>query len=221
MKSGSEKEIKLLIFDLDGTLADTIWSIREAVNLAMVKNGYPERSYDEVRLAIGNGARKLISRSMPSDAAADESTLKKVYTEYEEYYDETYIHCTCCYDGMLEALIELKGRGYTVAVLSNKQDKYVKPLARSLAPNIVSLAMGQTELPIKPDPTAPTFIARTLGFENGECAFIGDSEVDVETAKNAGMVSVACSWGYRSKELLASMSPDYLIDEPKALTEIF
>ena len=216
------KNIRLLIFDLDGTLADTIDSIREGVNMAMVKYGFPERSYEEVRLAIGNGARELIRLSMPKDAAADASAVDRVFADYNYFYGITYPHCDRCYDGMLEALVELKSRGYMIAILSNKQDVYVKALAESLFPKgMIASAMGQTELPKKPDPTVPLMMAKELGFTSEQTAFIGDSEVDILTAKNAGMLSVGCPWGYRGRAALMDASADIILASPSALTSVF
>lgn len=214
--------IGLLIFDLDGTLADTIESIREGVNLAMQKYGYPERSYEEVRLAIGNGARELIRLSMPADASADGAQVDRVFADYNEFYGQTYAHCDRCYDGILESLLTLKKRGYTIAVLSNKQDVYVKALAQSLLPEgLVSLAAGQTDLPKKPDPTVPLMMAKQLGFSPVETAFIGDSEVDMLTARNARMMAVGCSWGYRERALLIQSGADCVLDCAKDLLALF
>ncbi len=218
----AEERIKLLIFDLHGTLADTIESIREGVNLAMRKYGYPERSYEEVRLAIGNGARELIRLSMPAEAAADGALVDRVFADYNVFYGQTYAHCDCCYDGILESLRMLKARGYTLAVLSNKQDVYVKALVASLFPEgMIALAAGQTDLPKKPDPTVPLMMAEQLGFTPNEVAFIGDSEVDIATAQNAGMLAVGCSWGYRERTLLRESGADVLLDEPCELIELF
>ncbi|MBR2353782.1 MAG: HAD family hydrolase [Clostridia bacterium] len=215
-------EIRLLIFDLDGTLADTIESIRDGVNLAMRKYGYPERSYEQVRDAIGNGARELIRRSMPEAAAADRALVDRVFADYHVFYGETYANCRTCYEGIPEALATLKDRGYTLAVLSNKQDVYVKALVKSFFPKgWISHAEGQTEKPKKPDPTVPLEIAERLGFSPAETAFIGDSEVDVATARNARMTAVACSWGYRDRSLLSECAPDYLLDSVSELIEIF
>ena len=213
---------RLLIFDLDGTLADTIESIREDVNLAMRKYGFPERSYEEVREAIGNGARNLIYRSMPTEKAEDGELVGRVFFDYHAFYGQTFAHCDHCYDGIVEALCELKRRGYTIAVLSNKQDEYVRALVKNLIPEgVVSVAMGQTELPKKPDPTVPLLIAAGLGFAPAETAFIGDSEVDVQTGLNAGMVTVGCSWGYRPRSLLVQTGAHAVLDQPTELLKLF
>ena len=214
--------IKLLILDLDGTLADTIESIREGVNIAMNKYGYPERNYDEVRRAIGNGARELIRLSMPAPERSDAELVDRVFRDYHAAYGDTYTHCTECYEGIPESLLTLKERGYTLAVLSNKQDVYVKELVKILLPEgLIASAAGQTDLPKKPDPTVPLMIASELGFAPSETAFIGDSEVDVLTGKNAGMLTVGCSWGYRDREVLVDSSADFVLDRPSELVEIF
>ena len=218
----ANQPIKLLIFDLDGTLADTIDSIREGVNLAMKKYAFPERSYEEVRLAIGNGARELIRLSMPVEFSVDGDLVDRVLADYHDFYGQTYIHCRSCYDGILETLLCLKERGYTLAVLSNKQDFYVKALVRELLPEgLISYAAGQTDLPKKPDPTVPLMIASSLGFSPAQTAFIGDSEVDIQTALNAGMLSVGCAWGYRERALLIEAGAHAVLDCACELTDLF
>ena len=218
----AKKRIKLLIFDLDGTLADTIESIREGVNLAMDQYGYPRRSYEEVRRAIGNGARELIRLSMPTEAAADGALVDRVFADYNDFYGQTYTHCDRCYDGIPESLGTLRERGYTLAVLSNKQDVYVKALVKALLPEgMIALAAGQTELPKKPDPTVPLMMAERLGFTPDEVAFIGDTEVDLATARNARMMAVGCSWGYRERAMLLNEGADVLLDKPCELIELF
>ena len=213
---------KLLIFDLDGTIADTIYSIRDAVNLTMRKYGFPERTYEQTRDAIGNGARQLIYLSMPDDKRGDSELIDRVLADYDAFYGQTYDRVEDCYDGMEHALRTLRARGYTLAVLSNKQDEYVKKIMAYLFEKDFFIeAQGQTELPRKPDPTVPLMIASAAGVLAEECAFIGDSDVDVLTGKNAGMATVACSWGYRPRELLLECGADFLIDEPGELLDIF
>ena len=211
----------LLIFDLDGTLADTIAGIRDGVNLAMEKYGYPSRSYEEIRLAIGNGARLLIQRSMPKEVAENEKLVDRVLTDYDALYETTYANCEV-YEGMRETLTTLKKRGYTLAVLSNKQDYYVKEMTWALfGKELFSFVAGQTDLPKKPNPTVPLMIAEQFGFSARECVFIGDSEVDVKTAQNAGMTAVSCSWGYRERDLLIAAGTQAGGDRPLELTELF
>lgn len=218
----SPRAIRLLILDLDGTLADTIGSIRDGVNLAMNRYGYPERSYEDIRCAIGNGARELIRRSMPAEAAADGALVDRVFADYHECYGETYLHCDTCYEGIMESLTALKAKGYTLAVLSNKQDVYVKGLVRALFPEgLISYAEGQTEKPKKPDPTVPLEIAARLGFAPSQTAFLGDSEVDVKTALNAGMLAVGCAWGYRDAALLVETGAQVLLERPSEIAELF
>lgn len=222
MLTVDKSRIGLLIFDLDGTLADTIWSIRDGVNMSLKKYGFPERSYEEIRLAIGNGARELIRLSVPEQVRGDASLVNRVFSGYEEAYGKTFRSCDRCYDGMLDALTCLRSRGYRIAVLSNKQDAYVKELVKILLPEGMSeISMGQTELPRKPDPTVPLMIAKELGFESSNTAFIGDSEVDILTGKNAGMLTVGCAWGYRGGKLLSDVGADTVIDKPSELEKTF
>ena len=211
---------RLLIFDLDGTIADTIYSIRDGVNMAMDKYGFPKRSYEEIRQAIGNGARELIRLSLPEEKREDAALIDGVFKDYDRFYGVTYANIDGCFPYMSEAIHTLKNRGYIIAVLSNKQDAYVKKIISLLFPDgTVSYAEGQTERPRKPDPTVPLMIADFFGCSPDECVFIGDSEVDVTTAKNAGMMSVGCSWGYRPKDVLAGA--DVIIDSASELTNLF
>ena len=215
--------IKLLIFDLDGTIADTIDAIANGLNLTMRNYGYPTHNYEAVREMVGNGARNLVRRACPTGSFDNnEAFFEEVYQNYCDMYAVTYLDTKSGYDGMCEAMRELKKRGYTLAVLSNKQDPYTKGIVAQLFPDdTISFVQGQTELPLKPDPTVPLLISSTLGFEPYEVAFIGDSDVDVKTGKNSGFTSVAVSWGYRDKEALKSLEPDYILDSPEELLNIF
>ena len=210
----------LLIFDLDGTIADTIYSIRDGVNMAMDKHGFPRRDYEQIRQAIGNGARELIRLSIPENRRNDDALIDTVLRDYNVFYEATYTNIDGCYPHMSEAIHTLKDRGYIIAVLSNKQDAYVKKIIALLFPDgTVSYAEGQTERPRKPDPTVPLMIAKEFGCSPDECVFIGDSEVDVATAKNAGMKSVGCSWGYRSIDALSDA--DLIINDANELIRLF
>lgn len=213
--------VRALIFDLDGTLADTVSAIRDAVNDTMRTYGYPEKTYEQVLRAIGNGARMIVRRCMPASEAEDETRVSRVLATYDLAYAKTYLHTRECYEGMRETVRELVARGYRLAVLSNKQDAYVKGLVEQLFPDgEFELVVGQTALPTKPDPTVPSLIAHQLCVDLHECAMIGDSAVDVQTAKNAGMMSVGCSWGYGGRASLETAGADVIIDTPAGLTEL-
>ena len=214
--------IKALIYDLDGTLADTLPSLCQAINMTMDHYGAPLRTCEDVRLAIGNGARMLVKRLLPDALSNHEDKVTEALLYYNARYAETYTAADC-YDGIQDAVTALCRRGYTSAVLSNKPDKYTVALCRILFPeNTFALTQGQQEgVPTKPDPTAPLSIAARLGVRPEECAFIGDSEVDIRTAKNAGMMSVGCAWGYRSADDLRAEGADAVIDTPDQLLTLF
>ncbi len=212
----------LLIFDLDGTLADTIWSIRDAVNRTLIAYNMPQRSYEEIRLAIGNGARELIRRSVSAEAREDEALLDRIFLDYDRNYGETCDRIESGYPGISEALSALHQRGYTMAVLSNKQDALVRRVVEVLFPkNWFAAVVGQTDLPRKPAPDVPLMIAEKLGFLPGESFFIGDSEVDIQTAQNAGMTSIGCAWGYRGYEALRKAGADRILENPRELSGVF
>lgn len=212
----------LLIFDLDGTLVDTLPTIAKAINLCAKKFGFPERSLDEVRLAVGNGVGVLLQRTMPSDAMSDRERREEIKRYFDICYEQTQAELDSCYDGVAEALRSFHRDGYALAVLSNKPDKLVKMIVKNLFPDgIISVAMGQTDLPRKPDPAVPLMIAESFGVSADSTYFIGDSEVDVLTGRNAGMKTVAVSWGFRERRVLEEAEPDVIIDSSEELVNYF
>lgn len=223
VKGHPRMKFKAIIFDLDGTLADTIEAIRDAINLTMQQYGYPQHTYEEIREYIGNGAKNLVLRSMPAEAARDAEQHERVFLTYQDNYDKGHLATDRCYDGIPALIAALHASGVRLSVLSNKQDRHVQGLIAQLFPaGEFSVIMGQLDhLPKKPDPTVPLMIAEQLGVKPSECAFIGDSEVDILTAQNSGFASVAVSWGFRSRCDLEKSSPDIIIDHPSQLLEIF
>ena len=211
----------LIIFDLDGTLAYTIDDITTAVNGMLTRLGYKNRTKTEVLKFINNGARELIRRALPKNVQDSELIIDTALALYEEEYAICYCEKTVPYDGIIEMLRALKKKGYKLAVLSNKQDAYVKKIVDLLFEDgFISYAQGQRQdLPKKPDPTAPRMIAELFAVDTDDCAFIGDSEVDVLTAKNADMTAIGCSWGYRPAESLTDA--DVIANDPRELDEIF
>ena len=213
---------KLLIFDLDGTLANTLHTIRDAVNMCMKHFGYPMLDIERVKENVGNGVRVLIKKSLPEGVAENDDEIDRVLEYFRGCYLQTHDDIDGCYDGLLEVVYKLRDRGHELAVLSNKPDALVKGIIKKLfRDGTFAVAMGQTELPRKPHPEVPLMIANRLGFVIEDAYFIGDSEVDIRTAKNAGMHSVAVSWGFRDRVVLENESPDTIVDIPGQLLELF
>lgn len=213
--------IKALIFDLDGTLADTIPAITQAVNMTLDNLGYPNRSEAEIRSFIGQGPRHLIAESLPSDKK-DPQTIENALSIYNTMYAKTYMQTDKLYDGIEEAILELS-KHYKIAVLSNKQDEYVKALVNQLLPSgICQLAYGsQNGVPAKPQPTLALKLAEELSLPPYECMLIGDSEIDIMTAENAGFDILSVSWGYISKTKLLFKGAQDILDSPFDLVEYF
>ena len=204
--------IKALIFDLDGTLADTIDDIGWAVNRMLSENGFPTLERADHLANINNGAFQLIRRSLPEQYREDETFVRARLKEYEKWYSQHYAVDTYAYEGVTEALTVLAEKGYKLSILSNKQDSYVKSIAEKLFANIpFTCAWGQSDLPTKPNPTSALMVAEKMGVLPCETAFIGDSQVDITTAKNAEMHPVGVNWGYRPAEQLISEGAKLII----------
>ena len=214
--------IRAVIFDLDGTLADTISAIREGINLTMQKHGFAEHTDDEVRGFINNGARELVRRAIPISLQNNEDVLTQIYNDYNAYYGTTYLHTDTTYAGIPEVITALSKKGLKIAVLSNKQDPYVKELCRQLLPEgsydaAQGVIIGK---PTKPHPYLSELVAAELGVNTAECVMVGDSDVDVKTAHAAGMAHVGVSWGYRSSEFLRENGAKQIADSPAELLKI-
>lgn len=215
--------IKALIFDLDGTLADTVPAIAEALNLTLTEMGYPTHSIEEIKTFIGKGPRHLVSEALPKDVRENEPKIvEKAIELYTKMYKKTYMNTTELYDGIKEAIITLS-QYYKIAVLSNKQDAYVKNLVNQLLPQgICTIACGTIDnIPAKPDPTIALKMVEELGVSHYECMLIGDSDIDILTAENAGLDILSVSWGYVSKAKLLISGAQDIIDSPHELVSYF
>ena len=197
-----------ILWDLDGTLLATLEDLADGVNYTMTQFGYPTRTLQEVRCFVGNGARRLIERAVPEGADVDE-----VLNVFRTYYDA---HCqikTKPYDGIMEALAEL-GEKYPMAVVSNKPDSAVISLCAQYFPGLY--AMGESaDCPRKPAPDMVHMAMAALGAE--ECIYVGDSEVDVITAKNAGVKCLSVLWGFRDRKTLEEAGATHFCDDPKKM----
>ena len=206
---------RAIIFDLDGTLADTIGAIAEAVNMALAKFSYPTRSEEEVRFAVGNGARMIVKRLMPEPDSLNDDKVTEVLECYDKMYALTYLHTTEMYDGIEETVRRLHDNGIKLAVFSNKQDAYVKGLVEQFfSTGMISVARGQTDIPIKPDPAGTRIVLEELGASADECVFVGDSGVDLKTAEKSGMDFIGVSWGFWGKERLSDAGAGIIVDRP-------
>jgi phosphoglycolate phosphatase len=205
---------RAVIFDLDGTLLDTLDDLTDAVNHILNKYGYPERSRGEVRSFLGNGARDLIKRSLPE--GIDDELFEKYLAEYKEYYNAHSAVKTKPYDGVPALLESLKDKGILTAVVSNKPDDAVKELCRRYFGELVNISVGdRADLKRKPDAEPVRFAMDALGCESA--VFVGDSEVDVMTAENADLPCVIMTWGFRDKGFLEEYGAKLFADDAEQL----
>ena len=205
---------KAVVFDLDGTLLDTIEDLWAAVNAALEAYGLPLRSLDEVRAFVGNGIKNLMQRAIGREDFPD---FNGVFETFKRYYGEHCADRTKPYAGIKELLQELKARGVHTAVLSNKADFATKMLAEQYFSGLLEEAAGENEaagIRKKPAPDALFAMMERMGVTAAETVYVGDSEVDIQTAKNAGVDCISVTWGFRSRELLIENGGTVLLDTP-------
>ena len=210
-----------VIFDLDGTLLDTLDDLMNAVNYALGQMGYPLRSREEIQAFVGNGTLKLMERAVP--AGTDGAGIAKALELYKPYYAQHSKDKTAPYPGVPEAMRALRDEGCRLAVVSNKFDAAVKVLAEDYFPGLVDLAAGENEaggIPKKPDPTMVLQTLRALGSSPERAVYVGDSEVDLQTAENAGLPCVAVAWGFRDEGFLRERGAATLIHHPSELVKL-
>ena len=209
--------IRCVIFDLDGTLLDTAEDLTAACNAVCRHNGWREYGRDEILAMVGNGNRLLIQRLSPPEAREGEK-LEESIGVFREYYDAHCADRTAPYPGVPEVLRALRDAGIKVGVLSNKWHPFTKKLIEHYFPGLADAVRGKEDgVPTKPDPAAVRLTLRDLGCAAEEGAFVGDSSVDVETARNAGMLCCAVSWGFRSRASLEAAGPDHISDSAEDL----
>lgn len=209
-----------IIFDLDGTLADTVDDLRTAVNSTLAILGYEPRSKFEIINFLNNGSRELVRRALPTAVQGEEFIIESALNIYAQEYEKCFCNKTRAYTGIYEVLKELKKSKFKLGVLSNKPHRFVKEIISKLfGNNTFDFVMGQSDLPRKPDPTAALLVAKEIGVKANKCIFVGDSDVDMKTAENADMRSIGVSWGYRKVGLLMDSGANYIAENPSQLLE--
>lgn len=211
---------KFAIFDMDGTILNTLEDLKDSTNYALKNNSLPERTLEEIRFFVGNGIKKLIERAVPENT--NQTIIEKVFSDFKEYYK---IHCadkTSYYEGIPEAIKELRKRGIKTAVVSNKADFGVQELVEQYFKGLFDVALGESEgIAKKPAPDMVEKVLKILNANKEESVYIGDSDVDFNTAKNSALDFIGVSWGFRGRKFLKALGTQNIIDEPKELINFF
>lgn len=206
------------IFDLDGTLLSTLGDLAASCNYALRTNGMPERTVDEVRQFVGNGVKKLMERAIPG--GFDNDKFDKTYADFRQHYMQHNLDTTKPYDGVMEMLEELHKQGKKVAVVSNKFYAATQELCCHFFGDLVPVAIGEREdIRKKPAPDTVLEAMRQLGAIAEGAVYIGDSDVDIDTARNSGMPCISVLWGFRDKEFLLEHGATTLVSTPEEILE--
>ena len=208
--------IKAVIFDFDGTLANTIADLMFAANRALKKYGLPEHDEESYKIFVGNGWVDLLKKA--TGGRTDAETFEKIKKDFEEYYSVHYCDKTTAYEGVPELVDTCKKRGLLVAVVTNKNEDITNIMVDELYGDVFHIVCGNSSMfPAKPDPASTLSVMERLGVNPSECIFIGDSCVDMQTAVNSGAVAVGETWGFRGEKELLDNGAKYIIHKPQEL----
>jgi len=210
-----------VIFDLDGTLLDTLDDLMDAVNHALAQMGWPTRSRDEIRQFVGNGVAKLLERAVPAGTSRPDTD--KALEIFKAFYNVHKQDKTAPYPGVAELLKALGEKGVKLAVVSNKFDAAVRSLMGDYFPGLLDACAGENEaagVPKKPDPAMVLQVMKTLGVTADRAVYVGDSDVDLQTAKNAGLPCISVTWGFRDRDFLTAHGAVTFADTPAELLKL-
>lgn len=210
-----------VIFDLDGTLLDTLEDLKNSVNYSMRQCGYPEHTLEEIRTYVGNGILLLMQRSIPG--GKEDPQFDKAFALFKEHYGKHCNDTTKPYDGIMELLHTLQKNNIKMAIVSNKADFAVKELNEIYFKELIPVAIGEKEsegIRKKPAPDTVMEALKELGSTVENSVYIGDSEVDIQTARNSGMDEILCDWGFRGEQFLKQQGAKNLIKEPKEIVSL-
>ena len=212
---------KAVIFDLDGTLVNSIYDLADGVNFALEKNGYPTHPEESYLMFVGNGIKKLIERALGDKAT--EQTVAKVRADFETYYRDHCCDRTRAYEGITELLDTFKKNGVKLAVCSNKAQKFTEYIVNTIfGENTFDFVYGQRpELLMKPAPDCIFFVAENLGVTIEECIYIGDSNVDIMAGNNAGVDTLGVTWGFRTEQELRETGAKHIAHKTHQIQEFF
>ena len=209
---------KTVIFDLDGTLLNTLDDLVDSTNYALSKFGYPTRTIEEVRQFVGNGVAKLIERAIPE--GKNNPNFEKCLAIFKENYAQNMYNKTAPYNGIIEMLSNLKSKGIKIAVVSNKFDLAVKELCKKYFEGFIDFAAGENEaqgIKKKPAPDTVTSVLNEFNFAPEDAVYVGDSDVDIMTAKNSKMPCISVTWGFRDEKFLLENGATILINAPSEI----
>lgn len=214
--------IKAAIFDLDGTLLNTLEDLCDSTNAALEQYGYPTRTIDEVRRFVGNGVKLLMLRALGIEKPEDNAEFEDVFAAFRAHYAEHSNDHTLPYDGVMELMQHLQDAGIEMAIVSNKLDPAVKQLNELYFRQYITVAIGENEaagVKKKPAPDTVYTALRELGIAAEDAVYIGDSEVDLATAKNSGLPCISVTWGFRDRECLTEHGAQIFCDTPEQVWE--
>lgn len=212
--------IKAVIFDLDGTLVNSLYDLADATNYALQQNGFPIHETEKYKYFIGNGIPRLIERALPEDNRNTKTKLK-VKEDFFKYYSVHYADKTVAYEGMVDAVNKIKAQGIKIAVVTNKADVMAKTVTKAVYGGIFDIVVGLSDkFPSKPDPASTFSTLKALGATPKESLFVGDSGVDMQTGVNSGIAPVGVLWGFRGREELKDNGARYIIEKPCELLNI-
>ena len=208
-----------VVFDLDGTLLDTLGDLRDSVNFALSKNNLPQRTTEEIKAFVGNGIRLLIERSVPENTKL--SLVDKCFEDFKAHYKANSANLTKAYDGINELLSILKSRGIKLAVVSNKADFAVQKLIKLLFDGKFDFVLGErADMKKKPAPDMVNAAIKHCGVLPEESVYVGDSEVDIETAKNSEIDCIIVDWGFREREFLIKNGAEKIVSSTQELFSV-